>query len=47
MEKDKIFIRNYQKSLKDQGYYSGPVDGIYTQEFEKALQSCVTQGNYL
>ncbi|MBC2705564.1 tetratricopeptide repeat protein [Desulfobacula sp.] len=45
--KDKSLIKVYQKSLKDKGCYSGQVDGVYSQEFENAIRSCVLEGNYL
>ncbi len=45
--RDSAFIERYQKSLNEKGCYPGPIDGIYSQEFEKALRNCVLQGNYL
>ena len=47
VKKDKSFIKTYQKSLKEKGYYSGPVDGVYNNEFENAIRSCVLEGNFL
>jgi tetratricopeptide (TPR) repeat protein len=47
VKKDKSFIKNYQKSLRAKDYYSGPVNGIYNQKFERALRTCVIQGDYL
>lgn len=47
IEKGKSWISFYQKSLKEKGYYSGPIDGISNQELENAIRSCVLEGNYL
>jgi tetratricopeptide (TPR) repeat protein len=47
IEKDRTFFERYQKSLNEKGCYSGPIDGFYSQEFEKALRNCILQGHYL
>lgn len=47
IEKDRIFIKTYQKSLNEKDCYSGPIDGIYSLEFEKAMRRCILQGHYL
>ena len=47
IENSNAYIKRYQKSLTDNGCYSGSVDGIRSKEFEKALGICVMQGKYL
>lgn len=46
-KKDSTFVKMYQRSLSEKGCYSGPIDGIYSLEFEKAMRSCVLQEHYL
>lgn len=47
IEKDGAIVESYQKSLNEKGCYSGPIDGVYSMEFEKALRRCILQGHYL
>ncbi len=47
IEKDGTVVERYQKSLNEKGCYSGPIDGVYSMEFEKALRRCILQGHYL
>lgn len=40
-------IKKYQESLKEKGYYSGPVNGIKMEQLEQAIKVCVNKGIYL
>lgn len=40
-------ISAYQQSLKIQGYYTGPIDGIAGPRMQKALYQCVHDGRHL
>jgi tetratricopeptide (TPR) repeat protein len=47
IQKDKNFIKHYQKGLKEQGFYRGSVDGVYNEETKKAISQCVLSGKYI
>jgi len=47
VQNDKSFIERYQKSLKEKGCYSGPLNGSYSPSFENALRNCISKGDYL
>lgn len=34
-------VRLYQCGLEAQGFYAGPVDGLYTRDVRRALETCV------
>ncbi len=44
IQNDARVIKIYQKSLKEKGFYSGPIDGANTQSFQSAIEACVNAG---
>lgn len=44
MDQDEANVRLYQKSLKEQGYYSGAVDGIVGRGTIRAFEACIAAG---
>ncbi|MCP3875392.1 MAG: tetratricopeptide repeat protein [Desulfobacteraceae bacterium] len=44
IQKDAKFIKHYQKSLKEKGFYSGPIDGANTKSLQSAIEACVNAG---
>jgi tetratricopeptide (TPR) repeat protein len=47
IQKDNSRLKRYKKSLKERGYYSGPIDSRYSQKFESSLRAFVMDNNYL
>ena len=37
-------VRRYQEALMRQGFYEGPLDGLYSQATRSALMSCIDVG---
>ncbi len=46
-ENDEKFLKRYQKSLKEKGFYSGQIDGVSSPELIDAIHKCVMQGTYI
>ncbi len=47
VKKDNSYLKVYQKSLKENGLYDGPIGKSLNTEFKKALHAFVEQGNHL